>query len=56
MPKDSSTDPIMRTTQPNENKGEKRRARKLVIVVMAIVGVVIFIVYAAMIGLSATQG
>lgn len=56
MSANDSRDPILRKTEPNDNKPEKRRAAKFVITTMVIIGVVVFVVYATMIGFSATGG
>lgn len=49
------TDPVHYPTQPNENKGEKRRAGKGIVMAIAGIGVLAFVIYMAAILIAAVQ-
>lgn len=52
MTSNAPNDPILRKTEPNHNPVKKRRLGKAVIGAMIIFGVVVFVIYATMIGFS----
>jgi uncharacterized membrane protein YdfJ with MMPL/SSD domain len=52
MTPNAPDDPILRKTEPNDSKPEKRRAGKFVMAAIIIVCVVVVIIYAALIGFS----
>lgn len=52
MTSNAPNDPILRKTEPNHNPVKKRRLGKAVIGAMIIFGVVVFFIYATMIGFS----
>ncbi|MBN7807228.1 hypothetical protein RMS29_004145 [Agrobacterium rosae] len=55
MTKIQETDPILFPSEANENKGEKTRAGRGIIFVIAGVGIMAFVVYLAMVVVMTTQ-
>ncbi|SCX28263.1 MULTISPECIES: hypothetical protein [Agrobacterium] len=55
MTKIQETDPILFPSEANENKGEKTRAGRGIIMVIAGVGIMAFVVYLAMVVVMTTQ-
>ncbi len=55
MTKIQDADPINFQTQPNENRGQKQRVGKGVILAIAGVGILAFVIYMAMIVITTTQ-
>lgn len=55
MTKIQQTDPIHFPTQANENKGQKHRAGKSIVLAIAGIGMVAFVIYMAMIVITTTQ-
>jgi hypothetical protein len=49
------TDPVHLPTQANENKGEKRRAGKGIVLAIAGIGIMAFVIYLAAILIASTQ-
>ncbi len=50
-----TSDPILFPTEANENKGEKKRAGKGVIIIIGAVAIMAFVVYLAAITIATTQ-
>ncbi len=55
MTKIQGTDPILFPSEANENKGEKTRAGRGIILIIAGVGILAFVIYLAMIVFMTTQ-
>ncbi len=49
------TDPVHFPTQANENKGEKRKAGKGIVLVIAGIGILAFVIYMAAILIASIQ-
>ncbi|MDQ1185478.1 MULTISPECIES: hypothetical protein [Agrobacterium] len=49
------TDPVHFPTQANENKGEKRKAGKGIVLVIAGIGILAFVIYMVAILVASTQ-
>ncbi|MCZ7485023.1 hypothetical protein [Rhizobium rhizogenes] len=50
-----TSDPILFPTEANENKGEKKRAGKGIVVIIGAIAIMSFVVYLAAITIAATQ-
>ncbi|CUX10995.1 hypothetical protein QYR00_02150 [Agrobacterium tumefaciens] len=50
-----SSDPILFPTEAHENKGEKKRAGKGIIIIIGAIAIMSFVVYLAAITIAATQ-
>ncbi|EGP57663.1 hypothetical protein Agau_C202125 [Agrobacterium tumefaciens F2] len=50
-----SRDPILFPTEAHENKGEKKRAGKGIIIIIGAIAIMSFVVYLAAITIAATQ-
>lgn len=55
MTKIQETDPVLFPSEANENKGEKKRAGRGGILVIAGVGIMAFVIYLAMVVVMTTQ-
>lgn len=55
MTKIQETDPVLFPSEANENKGEKKRAGRGIILVIAGVGIMAFVIYLAMVVVMTTQ-
>lgn len=55
MTKIQETDPILFPSEANENKGQKLRAGKGIILAIAGIGMMAFVIYMAMIVMVTTQ-
>jgi hypothetical protein len=49
------TDPVLFPSEANENKGEKTRAGRGIILVIAGIGIMAFVIYLAMVVFMTTQ-
>ncbi|MDS7594042.1 hypothetical protein [Agrobacterium tumefaciens] len=56
MEKSDKYDPILRKTEPNDSKPKKRRAASFVIASMIVIGAVVFVAYASVIGFTLFSG
>lgn len=50
-----SSDPILFPTEAHENKGEKKRAGKGIIIIIGAIAIMSFVVYLAAITIATTQ-
>lgn len=50
-----TSDPILLPTEANQNKGEKKRAGRGIVVIIGAIAIMSFVVYLAAITIAATQ-